>query len=243
VGVLDEKTVFGKGIADAFQAEFVKKGGKVIRDSYDPATTTDWRNYLNKFKDQGATGLYVGGTDDQKACQPRAQMSDLSTWPYGGGDGIDTTQCIDDAGNYGIGLLSTSAGPDATQIPGAQSTIQDFKKAFTGANDYGAYTMTAYDATGIIIQAIKKALDAGKDPKQIDKFREAVRANVASTTSYQGVIGTTGFDKNGDTTLKIISVYKVQDVGATRAAAGDLVCGKNKPTLCYTWVKQVNYAG
>jgi branched-chain amino acid transport system substrate-binding protein len=244
IGVLDEKTVFGKGIADAFQARFVQLGGKAIRDSYDPATTTDWRSYLNKFKDGGATGLYVGGTDDQKACQARAQMKaiGLDSWPYLGGDGIQTTQCIDDAGQSGVGLSATTAGADAGQIASAASVITDFKKAFTGANDYGAYTMSAYDATNIMLAAIKKSLDAGKDPNSLKDFRISVRDNVAKTSGFVGVLGTTSFDANGDTSLKIISVYSVADVGATRAAVGDLVCGKNQPTLCYNWKVQFNFS-
>jgi branched-chain amino acid transport system substrate-binding protein len=244
LGVLDEKTVYGKGIADAMQAEFIKLGGKAIRDSYDPATTHDWRNFLNKFQAAGATGLYVGGTDDKEACQPRAQMAGagVGSWPYVGGDGLETTQCIDDAQGGAIGLSATTAGADAGQIPSAAATITAFKQSFTGANDYGAYTMSAFDATNIEIQAIKKALADGKDPNKIADFREAVRADVAATTNYQGVLGTTTFDANGDTSAKIISIYSVKDVGAARAAQGDLTCGKIKPTLCYVWIAQFNFA-
>ena len=43
----------GKGIADAMQAKFTSLGGTALRDSFDPATTSDWRNFLNKFKDAG----------------------------------------------------------------------------------------------------------------------------------------------------------------------------------------------
>jgi branched-chain amino acid transport system substrate-binding protein len=246
LGVLDEKTVFGVGIADAMQAKFKALGGTAIRDSYDPATTVDWRNFLNKFKAAGATGLYVGGTDDKKACQPRHQFAQvgIGSWPYVGGDGIETTQCIDDAQAGAIGLTATTAGADAGQIPAAASTITAFKQAFTGANDYGAYTMSAYDATNIEIAAIKKALADGKDPNKLADFREAVRANVAATTNYAGVLGSTTFDANGDTSAKIISIYSVKDVGAARAAQGDLTCG-SKPsdkTLCYVWVTQFDFA-
>src|SRR5438270_2240842 len=196
IGVLDEKTVFGIGIADAFQAQFKKDGGTYLRDSYDPKTTNDWRATLGKFAQFGATAIYVGGTDDQKACQPRAQMAaaGYGSWPYLGGDGIQTSQCIDDAADSAIGVSATTAGADASQIPSAASTIADFKKQFTGANDYGAYTMSAYDAASIEIAAIKKAVDAGKDPKKLNDFREAVRANVAATNGFKGVLGTTTFD-------------------------------------------------
>ncbi|GAC1657837.1 MAG: branched-chain amino acid ABC transporter substrate-binding protein [Candidatus Dormibacteraceae bacterium] len=246
IGVLDEKTVFGVGIADAFQVQFKKDGGSFLRDSYDPKTTTDWRSILNKFKDFGATAIYVGGTDDQNACKPRAQMAALGigTWPYLGGDGIQTSQCIDDAADAASGVSATTAGADAGQIDSAKPLIQEFKKTFTGGNDYGAYTMSAYDAASIIIKAIKKSLDAGKDPTKLNDFRESVRANVASTSGYQGVLGNTSFDANGDTSAKIISVYGVKKETDAAVKAGDLTCGKtggSNQNFCFDWVKQFNF--
>ena len=246
IGILDEKTVFGVGIANAFQAQFVKDGGQYKRDSFDPKTTTDWRSILNAFKDFGATALYVGGTDDQSACKPRAQMAALSiaSWPYLGGDGIQTSQCVDDAADAASGVSATTAGADAGQIDSAKSAIADFKKSFTGANDYGAYTMSAFDATSIAIQGIGKALKAGGDPKKINDFREAVRAAIAKTSGYKGVLGTTTFDASGDTSAKIISVYGVKKEDASRVAVGDLTCGKSggaNSTYCFDWVKQFNF--
>jgi len=246
IGVLDEKTVFGVGIADAFEGQFKKDGGKTIRDSYDPKTTTTWKNYLNKFKDGGATAIYIGGTDDQKSCQPRAEMRALGmgSWPYLGGDGIETSQCVDDAADSATGVSATTAGADAGQIPAAASTISDFKKAFTDPNAYGSYTMSAFDATNIEIQAIGRALKAGKDPSKINDFRAAVRDEVAKTSGYAGVLGSTTFDKNGDTSAKIISVYAVKTETADRVKVGDLTCGKagaSNANFCFEFVKQFNF--
>jgi ABC-type branched-subunit amino acid transport system substrate-binding protein len=45
-----------------------------------------------------------------------------------------------------------------------------------------------------------------------------VTAQVAKTQNYKGVIGTTSFDSNGDTSLKIITIYKwasATDTGGT----------------------------
>jgi len=246
IGIMDEKTVFGVGIADAFQAQYVKDGGKFQRQSYDPKTTTDWRAILQGFKDFGATAIYIGGTDDQKACQPRGQMNALGigSWPYLGGDGIETSQCIDDAADSANGVSATTAGADAGQIASATSVIADFKKSFTGANDYGAYTMSAYDAANIEIAAIKKAIDGGSDPKKVNAFREAVRNNVAHTSNFQGVLGTTTFDSAGDTSAKIISVWAVKKEDAARVSKGDLTCGKAggpNANFCFDWVKQFNF--
>ncbi|HVD01500.1 MAG TPA: branched-chain amino acid ABC transporter substrate-binding protein [Candidatus Dormibacteraeota bacterium] len=246
IGIMDEKSVYGVGIADAFQAQFVKDGGKYQRQSFDPKTTTDWRAILQGFKDFGATGIYMGGTDDQKACQPRGQMNALGigSWPYLGGDGLTTSQCIDDAADSALGLSATTAGADASQIPSAAGVITDFKKSFTGANDYGAYTMTAYDAANIEIAAIKKAIDGGANPKSINAFREAVRNNVSHTTNFPGVLGSTTFDANGDTSQKIISIFAVKQETQSRVAVGDLTCGKAggpNALYCFEWTKQVNF--
>ena len=246
IGIMDEKSVYGVGIADSFQQEFQKDGGKFQRQSFDPKTTTDWRAILQGFKDFGATAIYVGGTDDQKACQPRGQMNALGigNWPYLGGDGIVTSQCIDDSADSALNVSGTTAGADASQIPSASATIQAFKKAFTGANDYGAYTMTAYDAANIEIAAIKKALDAGGDPKKISAFREMVRNNVSHTNNFPGVLGSTTFDASGDTSQKIISIFSVKKEDASRVAVGDLTCGKAggpNANFCFEWAKQVNF--
>ena len=239
VGILDDSTVYGVGIAGAFQAEFKKLGGTVVGHAeYQKANTTDWRSILTSFKNGGAQGVYAGGTDDQNICIPRKQMKDLGfNVPYAGGDGMETTNCIDEASGNEAGMYSTSAGADATKVPGAQSTIAAFRNAFKGPNDFGGYTMQAYDAANILIAAIGRAIN---DANGSMPTRDQVRQEMAKTTSFNGVIGTYGFDANGDTTLKIVSVYLVQQVSDASQSTG--VCGSKATTLCYVWKDQVNYA-
>src|SRR5260370_6085069 len=131
VGILDDSTVFGVGISGAFEVEFKKLGGTTKHSEYQKATTSDWKSILLNFKNAGATGVYVGGTDDQNICIPRKQMKDLG-WdvPFGGGDGIDATHCLDQASGNEARYTATSAGADAPQVPGAQSTIDALRKQF-----------------------------------------------------------------------------------------------------------------
>jgi branched-chain amino acid transport system substrate-binding protein len=239
VGVLDDSTVFGVGISGAFDAEFKAKGGTVVAHSeYQKATTSDWRTILNNFKNLGAQAVYVGGTDDQNICIPRKQMKDIG-WavPFGGGDGIETTNCIDQTSGNEVGVYSTSAGADATRVTGATATIANFRKAFTGPNDFGGYTMQAYDAANALMAAIGRAIN---DANGNMPTRDQVRAEMAKTTNFQGVIGTYNFDANGDTSLKIVSIYEVQQVADPTQSTG--VCGSKAANLCYVWKDQVNYA-
>jgi branched-chain amino acid transport system substrate-binding protein len=238
VGILDDSTVFGVGIAAAFEAEFKTLGGTTKHSEYQKATTTDFKTILLNFKNAGAQGVYAGGTDDQNLCVPRKQMKDLG-WdvPFGGGDGIETTLCIDEAAGNEAGIYATSAGADATKVQGATATIASFRKAFTGANDFGGYTMQAYDATNALMAAIGRAInDAGGSTPT----RDQVRAQMAKTTGFVGVIGTYDFNAAGDTSLKIVSIYEVQQVSDPSQSTG--VCGSKQANLCYIWKSQVDYA-
>jgi branched-chain amino acid transport system substrate-binding protein len=242
VAVLDDSTVFGVGIAGTFEAEFKRLGGVVVaRSEYRKDATSDWKPILAGFERAGAQAVYASGFDFQNLCIPRGQMGNIG-WevPFGGADTIGTSLCIDQAQDQAVGMLSTTAAPDAMQIPAAQSTIRAFKASFKRTGDYGAYTMLAYDATGILIQAIRKALDDGLSPRDVARFREAVRANVAATTGYVGVVGTTSFDQNGDTTLRVVSIYQVRSVDTSTANTEHLVCGSQLTRLCFVWLAHLN---
>jgi branched-chain amino acid transport system substrate-binding protein len=238
IAVLDDSTVFGVGIAGSFESEFKRDGGTVAKHSeYQKATTSDWKSILLTFKNASAQGVYAGGTDDQNLCVPRKQMKDIG-WdvPFMGGDGIETTDCIDQASGNEAGVYATTAGADATQIPGASATIAAFRKAFTGPNDFGGYTMQAYDAANAMMNAIGRAIT---DANGSVPTREQVRAEMAKTKGFIGVIGTYDFDANGDNNLKIVSIYVTKQVSDPAQSSG--VCGKNATKTCFVWGAQVDF--
>jgi branched-chain amino acid transport system substrate-binding protein len=244
VGILDDSTVFGVGIASAFEAEFKKIGGTVAKHSEykKDQQGSDFKSILLSLKSAGAQSVYVGGTDDQNICIPRAQMKQI-VWnvPFTGGDGIETTDCINQAaGNEGE-IYATSAGADATQVPGAAATIAAFRAAFPGPNDFGGYTMQAYDAANALMGAIDRAItDAGGSMPT----REQVRAQMAKTTGFQGVIGKYDFDANGDTSLKIVSIYVVKTgLSDADVKSSTGVCGsKTAKNACFVWKTQFDFA-
>jgi len=244
VAILDDSTVFGVGIAGAFETEFKKLGGTVAKHSEykKDQQGSDFKSILLSFKNAGAKAVYVGGTDDQNICIPRAQMKDLG-WdvPFGGGDGIETTDCIDQAKGNEAGILATSAGADATQVPGAAQTIADFRKAFPGPNDFGGYTMQGYDATNALMAAIGRAIN---DANGGTPTRLQVRDEMAKTKGFVGVIGTYDFDQNGDTNLKIVSIYTVKgSLSADAVAKSTGVCGsKTAKDSCFVWNTQFDFA-
>jgi branched-chain amino acid transport system substrate-binding protein len=144
--------------------------------------------------------LFYGGTSSTGIPVARKQMKAAGLdIPLVGGDGIINDEFLKTAGADAEGSYGTLAAVNATTLPEAKQFLADYKTAFS--TDVGSYSANGYEATTIAIAAIKAA---GK------KDREAVRAALAATKDFKGVIGTTSFDENGDTTNRWISIYQAK---------------------------------
>jgi branched-chain amino acid transport system substrate-binding protein len=217
VFVMNDQQQYGAGIAKNFAAQFVKDGGTVLNPTdlgaFDPTSTTDFRSALSRAQSLGADVIYFGGTTATKGGQIRKQMQGIINVPYVAGDGISGNQFAKDAGANAASSYFTVAGPYPLKLATAQTFNAAYKTEY-GA-DPGAYSAQAYDAANIIIAGISRAIDdaGGSTPS-----RDQVRSEIAKTQGFKGAIGTTTFDANGDTTLKIITIYQwmsATDTGGT----------------------------
>ena len=216
VFILNDQQTYGLGLAKNFAAQFVKDGGTVLNQDlggFDPSSTSDFKSLLNRAKSLGADVVFFGGTTATKGGQIRKQMAGILDVPYVAGDGISGNQFAKDAADNAANSYFTVAGPYPQKLSTAQTFNTDYKKEYS--QDVGAYSAQAFDAAGVIVAAIKKAIDdaGGNMPT-----RAQVVAALAKTQNYKGAIGTTSFDANGDTTLKIITIYKwtsANDTGGT----------------------------
>jgi branched-chain amino acid transport system substrate-binding protein len=216
VFVFNDQQTYGLGIAQNFAAEFKKDGGTVLNSDlggFDPTSTSDFHSQLNRAKSLGADVIFFGGTTSDKGGQIRKQMLGILDVPYVAGDGISGNQFAKDAGDNAHDSYFTVAGPYPQKLSTAATFVAAYKAEY--GQDVGAYSAQAYDAANVIIAAIGRAIDdaGGNMPT-----RDQVTAQVAKTQNFHGTIGTTSFDTNGDTTLKIITVYKwatATDTGGT----------------------------
>jgi branched-chain amino acid transport system substrate-binding protein len=233
-----DSETFGKGIADDVQREFEKKGGTIVdRQDFDVATTVDFRPWLTRAKHDGAQGVYYGGTDATKACVVRAQMRgifDASVPEMGAG--MVTAQCIHDAADNAVGTLGSVPSVDIAHVPGAQPTLDAFRREFTKPTDYGDYTMFAYIATDVLLKAIAEEIDAhaGRLPT-----RAQVRDRIAKTKDFSTPIGHIAFDANGDVSPQRVSLYVVKQATEDEAKAAP-ACAPDSPRLCYIFVTQLS---
>lgn len=209
--VFDDQETYGQGLANNFSKDFQQGGGTVVGTASLPGTTTDFTPELAQANTKGANIIFFGGTSSNGGGKLKAQMSSAglaSSVLYMGGDGIVDSEFITDAGSAAAGAYGTTASPDSTKLSSAASFAQAYQSAYGSAP--GAYSANAYDAMNIILTGIKTAIDnnGGKLPTNPTSFRESVRSSVASI-SYNGAIGHTTFDSNGDTGNKVLTLYQV----------------------------------
>ncbi|HEY8807554.1 MAG TPA: branched-chain amino acid ABC transporter substrate-binding protein [Candidatus Limnocylindria bacterium] len=196
VAVFSDNETFGKGVADNFVKRLTSTGGTLTnRSDFDMKTTSDFKAFINAAKAAGAQVIYAGATSATKACIVRSQMTGILDVPFTGPDGIGDDQCLKDSGANTANMFFTNAAGDAAQNPAAAATVAAFKQAYPKASDLGAYTFPAYDCAFILLDAVKRAIDAagGKAPT-----RQQVIDAVQATSGLVGTVGTYAFDANGD---------------------------------------------
>lgn len=209
VAIIDDTETYGKGLADAFAAEWTKLGGTVVGREGAPKGTTDYTAILTKFKEAGPDAVFYGGVTATGGGLVRKQMQQAGLDPAKvallGGDGIQDGRG-DVAGSF-INIAGAAAANSFSSVaaiaeyPGKDDFNKKYKAAYNV--DAGAYSASGYACAQVILQAIKTAAAKG------DVTREAVRvAGTDANTTFETVLGPIKFDAVGDTNQRIISLYK-----------------------------------
>jgi len=205
--VFDDQETYGAGLAAQFTKFFTQNGGTIVGKASLPGTTKDFTTQLTEAKSAGANIIFFGGTSSNGGGIIRSQMASagLGSVNYIGGDGIVDDEFFKEAAASGNGAYGTIAAPDPSKLASAAKFVSDYKARF--GSDPGAYSANEYDAMNIILTASKEAIqdNGGKLISDPTAFRKAVRQKVASI-SYDGAIGHTSFDPNGDTTNILLTL-------------------------------------
>jgi branched-chain amino acid transport system substrate-binding protein len=217
VYIIDDTETFGKGVADAFEAEFKTRGGTVVKHDAAPKTTQDYVSIMTAAKALNPESIYFGGVTASGGARIllAAQQVGLGDVPYVGPDGInDGSAATKDsflnlAAAAAKNSYSTLAG--AGTFDGKAKFDADYKAEY--GIDATGYAGQGFGCTQVILDAIGRAGATAADKSAL---REAVRvAGTDSTHTYATALGNLTFDANGDTSQKIVSIYGFDPAGAS----------------------------
>jgi branched-chain amino acid transport system substrate-binding protein len=195
VYVLDDKQVYGFGVASTYRAAAKKLGLDVTGFEGWDAKASSYEALATRIKATGAQAVFLGGIvcnngaklmQDIKAVDPKIQIQTP--------DGFSDPNAN---GSVANGAYISVAGepPTALTGAGAQFVKQFGKQVGTTPNPYSAYGAQAMD---VALAAIAKG--GGQ--------RTTTTKSVFGLTITNGILGTFTMNSNGDTSLTPVTIYK-----------------------------------
>jgi len=201
IAVFDDGTTGPRGAADEVEKQAKTMGATVLRYVI-RAGDKDYRSILGTMP-KDVDGIYASLWAPEAALIAK-QLPDV---------GLDVRMIGPDGQFEPVDYIQASAGgaegnyvtffvPDMKKIPAAVDFVKAFEAKYGTLSSYGPL---AYEATNIILEAIKKV---GKPD------RTAIRDAVRATKGYQGILGQNiAFDDKGDVATPTLYVYQVKGAG------------------------------
>ncbi|MGH8899659.1 MAG: branched-chain amino acid ABC transporter substrate-binding protein [Egibacteraceae bacterium] len=200
VAVVDDKSEYGKGIADIVR----QKLGSVVsfNDAIDTAAQ-DYSSTVNGVKGSGADVIFYGGYYAEGG-RLLKQLRDAGvTATFVSDDGAKDEQLVSVAGRSAAeGAYVTCPCAPIEQVRNGNAFRDAYKKAFNV--EPATYSTEGYDAANVILEAIK----AGKtDRTSINQFLDSV--------DYAGITKQIKFDKTGEVGDQRVFMYQVKEGAIT----------------------------
>jgi branched-chain amino acid transport system substrate-binding protein len=199
IAILNDKTTYGKGLADETKKALNKAGvTEKMYESYNKGDK-DFNAIVSRLKRDNIDLVYVGGYHQEAGLILRQMRDQGLQTVLMAGDALADKEFASITGPTGAGTLFTF-GPDPRNKPTAKAIVEAFKAKNI---DPEGYTLYSYAAVQVWSQAAKKV--GTTDPM---KVMAAIKAG-----SWDTVIGTLEFDVKGDIKQLDYVVYKWDDKG------------------------------
>ena len=204
VFVLDDREVYGKGIADLFEARALEIGLKVLGHEGIDSKAQEFKPLMTNIKSRNPDLVYFGGTTQTKAGQVAKDMLAVGLKakimvP----DGCFEQAFIDSAGAEnleGRAYITFGGLPPEKLVGKGAEFVENYRKKYN--HEPEAYAVYGYESAKVVLEAVARA---GK------KDRDAIRAAALTIKDFDGALGKWSFDENGDTTLRTLSGQTVKD--------------------------------
>lgn len=191
--VINDKTVNGQGVTEAFRAKAEELGATVV-GFMGTEERNNFQSLILQMRVLKPDLVYYGGMYDQGAVLLKQMRERGVTAKFLGPDGLESSAFVEIAQKAVIGAHYTTVAGPADKYPAAKTFIEAFTKRFERAPE--AYSLYAYDATKVALAAIETAIaeNNGKKPTR-EQVSQAVRK-----TTMDGITGPIAFNENGDRT-------------------------------------------
>jgi len=215
VYLLNDGELYGRGIADVFEASAKRIGLEILANETIDWKLSDQRPVLAKIRESGADLVYMGAGVETGAPLVIRQMAEVGLIGPGvrlmGPDGLL---------QYTVLRAATCDAAMATELRVTVPGLPFEKMTGVGAKTYADYkskfgveptpfALYAAEAGRVAIDGIRRAAAELDRTSDVTGRRDAVRRAIAETRNFDGVNGTWSFDRNGDVDLNTTSGFRV----------------------------------
>ncbi len=198
VFIVNDKTTYGKGLADEVKKTMNRNNLVEIADDGINAGEKDYSALVSQIKLSGADVVYFGGLYTEGGLIRRQMTAQGVGIPLIGGDGLFSSEFASIAGPGGDGAMITFS-PDPRRSPAAAQVISKMEADKVSPE---GYTLYGYAAVQIIAEGIRMA---GKpDPR-------SVAEKLHSGITVETVLGPMNYDSKGDIRRLDFVFYKQVD--------------------------------
>jgi branched-chain amino acid transport system substrate-binding protein len=197
----DVRNNYSVGLADVFKANFTKMGGTISIDESYSAQDVDFRAQLTNIKKASPEAVFVPGYYNDVGLIARQAREAGLTVPLLGGDGWDSERLWDIGGEALLGSYFSNHYSVDDPSARIQEFVAKYKKAYAMLPD--SLAAQAYDATGMLVNAMKQAKDLSGP---------SIRDALAATKGYKGVTGDITLDEKRNP-VKPAVVLKIGEKG------------------------------
>jgi len=199
IAIVDDSTVYGKGLADEFAKTVQASGAKIVAREATNDRATEFQAVLRKIKSVQPDVIMFGGMDATGGPFTKQAAALGIRAKILGGDGVCTDKVGELAGTAVQNLVCSEAGLALSKMDKGADFEQKYVDRFhTPVQIYAPFT---YDAVYVIVDAMKRA-NSIEAPKVLAAM---------PSTDYNGVIGHIAFDDKGDLKEGAITLYDFKD--------------------------------
>ncbi|MBI2732388.1 MAG: branched-chain amino acid ABC transporter substrate-binding protein [Aquabacterium sp.] len=202
VAIIDDRTAYGKGVAEVFAKVAKERGLEVVSQQYTNDKAVDFSAILTAIKAKKPDGIFFGGMDPQAGPMLRQmQQLGLNKAYLFGGDGICTDKLMDlsSGAKTLANVVCAVGGASLDKLPSGKAWRARYDAKFP--NQFQVYSPYTYDATMVLVDAMKRANSV--DPK--------VYGPKIVETAYQGVTAKVAFEANGELKNPAKTLYSYKD--------------------------------
>ncbi|MDR3585472.1 MAG: ABC transporter substrate-binding protein [Desulfosporosinus sp.] len=189
--IIDQKSDYSKGLADAFVTNFKKGNGTITgTEQYVAGSDKDFRSILTRIKAENPDMVWLPGYYQEVGLIVKQAREQGMMMPFMGGDGWDDPQLFNIGGND---AMNNTFYVDhvATDDPGMATFVKDYKAKFN--SEPNAMAALGYDAANLLVKAID-------DAKSTDP--EKIRTALENMKGFKGVGGDITIDPKTHNPMK-----------------------------------------